>query len=206
MDNLEETSEDRGHQDGSQEVSLDDIGDEQAGRLLVEAKLFFQDKGAVDLGRQTQSLLDEHKGKDEDDGMGDFAGEARGRVLEQQVTGPGPQFRHDIELDKGEVYDLAPEAADDGEFSLGAAIGLRFIKIFLGDFFGEDGGGFGRLEDTVLAEGEERFEDELAHGEAQHEPLPWEQRTVEELRQALWGAEEDALVSDFDDVKGELLN
>lgn len=185
LDNLEETSENRGHQGGSQEVGLDDIRDEQAGRLLVEAKLLFQDKGAVDLGRQTQSLLDEHEGEDEDDGVGDFAGEARGRVFQQQITGPGPQFGHDIELDKGEVDDLAPEAAGDGEFSLGAAIGLRLVEIFLGDFFGEDGGGFGRLEDTVLAEGEERFEDELAQGEAQDEPLPWEQRTVEKLRQAL---------------------
>lgn len=185
LDDLEETSEDRGHQNGSQEVCLDDIGDEQAGRLLVEAKLFFQDKGAVDLGRQAQSLLDEHEGEDEDDGVGDFAGEARGRVFQQQITGPGPQFGHDIELDKGKVDDLAPEAADDGEFGLGATIGLRLVEIFAGDFFGEDGGGLGRLEDTVLAKGEEGFEDELAQGEAQDEPLPWEQRAVEELRQAL---------------------
>lgn len=162
LDDLEETSEDGGHQDGSQEVGLDDIGDEQAGRLLVEAKLFFQDKSAVDLSRQTESLLDEHKGEDEDDGVGDFAGEARGRPFQQQVAGPGPQFWHDIELDKGEVDDLAPEAAGDGEFSFGATVGLRLVKVFAGDFLGEDGGGLGRLEDTVLAEGEEGFEDELA--------------------------------------------
>lgn len=185
LDDLEETSEDGGHQDGSQEVGLEDIGDEQAGRLLVEAKLFFQDKGAVDLGRQTESLLDEHKGEDEDDGVGDFAGEARGRPLQQQVAGPGPQFGHDIELDKGKVDDLAPEAAGDGEFSFGATVGLGLVKVFAGDFLGEDGGRLGRLEDTVLAEGEEGFEDELAQGEAQDEPLPWEQRAVEELRQAL---------------------
>lgn len=95
-------------------------------------------------------------------------------------------------MDKGEVDNLAPEAADDGELGFGTAIGLRLVKGFLVDFFGEDGGGFGQLEDTVLAVVEQRFEDVLADGEAQDEPLPWEQRAIEELRQALrWGKAED---------------
>lgn len=194
LDDLEETSEDRGHQDGSEEVGLDHVGDEQAGRLLIETKLFFQDKGAVYTGRQAQPLLDEHKGKDEDNRVRDLAREARGRILEQQVAGPGPQLGHDIELDKGEVDNLAPKATDDGELGFGTAIGLRLIKSLLVDFFGEDGGGLGQLEDTVLAEGEQGLEDELAGGEAQNEPPPWEQRAIEELRQAL-RREDMAMVS-----------
>lgn len=185
LDDLEETGEDRGHEDGREQVGLDHVGDEEAGRLLVEAKLLLEDKGAVDAGRQAEPLLDEHEGEDEDDGVRDLAREARGRVPEQQVAGPGPELGHDVELDEGEVGNLAPEAAGDGEAGFGAAVGLRLVKRFLGDFLGEDGGRLGRLEDTVLAEREEGLEEELADGEAQDQALPWEERAVEELRQAL---------------------
>lgn len=188
MDDLEETSNDGGHQDSSEQVRLDEVRDKQARRLLIKSEFLFQDKSAVYTGRHAQRLRQEHKAKDKDNRMRDFTSEARRRILEQQVAGPGPQLGHYIEVDKGEVDNLAPEAADDGELGFGTAIGLRLVKGFLVDFFGEDGGGFGQLEDTVLAVVEQRFEDILADGEAQNEPLPWEQRAIEELRQALrWG-------------------
>jgi hypothetical protein len=41
------------------------------------------------------------------------------------------------------------------------------------------------LEDAVLAQGEERFEDVLADGEAENELLPGEERAVEGPREAL---------------------
>lgn len=90
-------------------------------------------------------------------------------------------------MDESKVLDLGPEAADEGELRLGAAVGLGLVKGVLGDFLGEDGGGLGGLEDTVLAEGEERFEDVLANGEAKDELLPREERAVEDLRKALLG-------------------
>lgn len=90
MDDLEETSNDGGHQDGSKQIRLDEVRDEQARRLLIETKLFFQDKSAVYAGRHAQRLRQEHKAKDKDNRMRDFTSEARRRILEQQVTGPGP--------------------------------------------------------------------------------------------------------------------
>lgn len=90
LDNLEETSEDRGDDDGEDEVGLDHVANKEAGRLLVEAKLFFENKRAIELAGETEDLLDEDKGEDKDDGVADFAGEARRREAQQPVTRQGP--------------------------------------------------------------------------------------------------------------------
>lgn len=88
LDDGEETREDGRGQDDSDEVGLDHVRDEQLGRLLVEAKLFLENKGLVDVGRERQNLADEHEGQDEDDGMRDLAREASGCKAEEQVAGP----------------------------------------------------------------------------------------------------------------------
>lgn len=77
-------------------------------------------------------------------------------------------------MDHGEVLNLIPEAVEEGEDGLGLAILLGLFKFLLGDLFGEDGGGLGALEDTVLAECEERLEEVVAYGEADDELLPRE--------------------------------
>lgn len=131
LDNLEEAGEDRGHDDGNDGVGLDGIGDEEGGGLFVEAKLLLEDKGAVQAGRQAEALLDQDKGQDEEDGVADFSSEAGGRPLEQQVAGPGPELGEDIVVDKGNVLNLRPQAADEAELGLGAAVGLGLVKGFL---------------------------------------------------------------------------
>lgn len=119
--------------------------------------------------------------------MADFAREASRRPLEQESAGPGPHHRKDVKLDKGNILNLCPEAVDDFEAGLGAAVGLRLVKGFLGDFLGEDGGRLGLLQDSILAEGEEGFEEILADGEAEDELLPREERAVQEAGEALLG-------------------
>ena len=88
LDNGEETREDGRGQDDSDEVRLDHIRDKQLGSLLVEAKLFFENKGLVDAGWQRQNLGDEHEGENEDDGVRDLAREAGWRESEEKFAGP----------------------------------------------------------------------------------------------------------------------
>lgn len=111
--------------------------------------------------------------------MADFAGEPGRSPFEEQIAGPGPQLGENIELDKGNVLNLGPEAGDDFVLGFGATVGLGLVKGFLGDFLGENGGGLGLLEDAVLADGEEGFEDVLADGEAEDELLPGEEGAIE---------------------------
>ena len=117
--------------------------------------------------------------------MADFTGEARGSELEQEVTGPRPKLGTDVEVDEGDILDLAPKTVDNLELGLGAAVGLGLVEDLLGDLLGENGGGTGLLEDAVLADGEERLEEVLADREAHDEALPWEERAIEEAREAL---------------------
>jgi hypothetical protein len=88
-------------------------------------------------------------------------------------------------VEDGPVLDLIPETVDDGEQSLGAAIGLRLGECFRGDFFSENGGRGWAAEDAILAEGEEGLEEVVAEGEAPEKLLPWKKRTVEEPLKSL---------------------
>ena len=117
--------------------------------------------------------------------MANLAREARRRPLEQQITGPRPQLREHIELDKRNVLDLAPEPVEDFKLGLGAAVRLRLVKDLLRDLLGEHGGRVGLLQAAVLAQREEGFEEVLADGEADDELLPGEEWAVEEAREAL---------------------
>jgi hypothetical protein len=187
LDDLEETGEDgRGERKG-QKLRLEQVGEEELGRLLVEAKLLLEHKGMIDLDRHADELLDKHKAQHKHDGVQNLAAEPLGRPFQQQVARPGPQLGEHVELDEGDVDDLRPEAADDGEGGLGAAVGLGLVKGLRGDLLGEDGGRGGALQDAVLAEGEEGLEEVLANGEAEDELLPGKEGSVEGLGEALRG-------------------
>jgi hypothetical protein len=185
LDDLEETGEERRRENEGESLGLDEIGDEELRRLLVETELLLKDEGLIDGRRKTKKLANNGESQDEDNGMADLSSEARRSPLEKKITSPGPQFRKHIEVHKGDVLNLRVETVDDFKLCLGATVGLRLVEDFLGDFLGEDGGGTGFLEDAVLTESEERFEEVLAYGEAHDELLPWEERAVEEAREAL---------------------
>ena len=68
-----------------------------------------------------------------------------------------------------------------------ATIGLGLVEDILRDFLGKNFRGLDLLENAVLTEGKERFEEILADVEADDELLPREKRAVEEPRKALYG-------------------
>lgn len=187
LNDSEETGEDRGCEDKGQELRLEQVGNEELGSLFVEAKLFFEDEGMVNRRGQAENLADNHEGQDEDNGVTDFTSEAFGSESEQEVTRPGPELRKDVEVDEGDVLKLAVETVDNAELGLGAAVGLGLVEDLLGDLLGENGGGTRLLENAILAEGEEGLEEVLADREAHDEALPWEERAIEEAREALLG-------------------
>jgi hypothetical protein len=185
LDNLEEGSQNRGHEDNGQQVGLDHIGNKELGRLLVEAKLFLQDKCIVDACGKREKLLDNNEAENKDDGVADFAREPGGSPFEEQVACPGPQLGENVELDKCHVLNLRPETRDNFVLGLCATIRLGLVERFLRDFLGQDGRGLGLLENAVLTEGEEGFKDVLADGKAKDKLLPGEERAIEESREAL---------------------
>lgn len=172
LDDLEETSQDgRGKDDGEQ-LRLDEIRDEELGGLLVESELLLEDEGVIDRGGQRENLLDHDEGEDEDDGLRDFSGEAGRRIAEQQSTRPRPKLGQDVILYKGDVLDLAPKLADETVLGLCATISLTLVKDFLRDLLLENFGRLGLLEDLVLAERQEAFEEVVGEGEANDQLLP----------------------------------
>ena len=162
LDDLEETSEERRREDESESLGLDNIGDKELRRLLVEPEFLFKNKSLVNRRRKTKKRADDSKSQDEDDSMADLSSEARRSPFEKKITSPGPELRENVEVHKGEILNLRVETVDDFELCLGATVGLRLVKDFLGDFLGENGGGLGFLEDAVLTGCEEGFEEVLA--------------------------------------------
>lgn len=63
---------------------------------------------------------------------------------------------------------------------------LALVEDFLRNLILEDLWRTGLLEDLVLAQREETFEDVLCDGEAYNELLPWEEGPVEEARETLF--------------------
>lgn len=94
-------------------------------------------------------------------------------------------------MDKGNILNLRPKTRDDFELGFGAAVGLGLVECFLRDFLGEHSGGLGALEDTVLTQGDEGFEDVLADREAEDELPPGKQGTIKVSRKALIGRKGD---------------
>ena len=185
LDDGEETGQDGRREDEREQVGLDHIGDEELGRLLVESEPFFQDECMVDGRREREGLVEKHESEDKDDRLRDFSLEPGGREPREQTAGPVPDLGEYVEVDEGNILDLAPQAVDKGEAGLCAAVGLGLVVDFLGDFLLEDGGDLGALEDAVLAEGEERLKEPVADGETDDELLPGEERAVEGPREAL---------------------
>lgn len=155
LDDLEAACKDGGNEGAGDESSLDLVHEEDLVGLLVESKLLLEDKGTVVSDGDVHDLLDHQEDNHEGDRVADGSGEALWCPLEKQVASPGPQFRKSIVIQESKVLDLGNETADDAELGLGATVGLRLVECFLVDFLGENGGGFGGLQDTVLAEGQE---------------------------------------------------
>lgn len=202
LDDLEETGEERRRENEREGLGLDEIGDEELGCLLVETKLLLKDESLVNRRRKTKKLANNGESQDEDNSMADLSSETRRSPPEKKITSPGPQFRKDIEVHKGDILNLRVETVDDFKLCLGAAVGLRLVEHFLGDFLGEDGGRASFLEDAVLTESEERFEEVLAYGEAHDELLPWEERAIEEAREALLELASIETIEQSDQVQG----
>jgi len=154
LDDLEETCEERRRENEGESLGLDEIGDEELRRLLVETKLLLKDESLINRRRKTKKLANNGESQDEYDSMADLSSEARRSPLEKKITSPGPQFRKDIEVHESEILNLRVETVDDFKLCLGATVGLRLVEHFLGDFLGEDGGRTGFLEDAVLTESE----------------------------------------------------
>lgn len=155
LDDLEETGEERRRKNEREGLGLDEIGDEELGRLLVETKLLLKDESLVNRRGKTKKLANNGESQDEDDSMADLSSEARRSPLEKKITSPGPQFRKDIKVHKSDILNLRVETVDDFKLCFGATVSLRLVEHFLGDFLGEDGWGAGFLEDAVLTESEE---------------------------------------------------
>lgn len=185
LNNLEEAGEDGRGDSGGDEVGLDQVAEEQSGRLLVKAVLLLQDEGVVKLRREIEDLLEGKESKDEENRVADLARESSGGVSQEPVTRKRPNLGKDIKVQDSDILDLIPETVEDGEEGFCTAVFLRFGECFRRYFLGEDGGGRRAAEDTVLAETEEGLEEVVAKGEAHKELLPRKERAVQEPRQAL---------------------
>ena len=81
--------------------------------------------------------------------------------------------------------DLAVQSTDEPKLRSGTTVGLTLVEYFLGDFILENLRGRGLLQDLVLSEGEEAFEEVLAPREANDQTLPREEGAVEEASKTL---------------------
>ncbi len=169
-----------GGQDDGERLRLENVRDEDLGRLLVEAKLLLEHERVVDGAGEREKLLDDDEGEDEDDGLRNLAAEPDGREAEEQVARPCPQLGQHVALDEGQVLDLAPEAVDELELGLGPAIGLALVEHLVRPPRARAPWAPPSSEDLVLAQREEAFEDVLRDGEADYQLLPGEERAVEE--------------------------
>jgi hypothetical protein len=126
--------------------------------------------------------VQDDEGQDEDDGLRDLAGEASRCEAEEQVAGPGPQFREDVEVDEADILQLTVERVDHLKLGLGPAVSLALVVDILRHVILQHLWRLELLEDLVLAETEEAFEEKLSDGEADDELLPREEGPVEGLR------------------------
>lgn len=93
LDDLEETCEERRRENEGESLGLDEIGDKELRRLLVETKLLLKDESLINRRRKTKKLANNGESQDEYDSMADLSSEARRSPLEKKITSPGPQFR-----------------------------------------------------------------------------------------------------------------
>ena len=118
--------------------------------------------------------------------MRDLPRESRRRIAGEPGARQIPELRQDVVLNECNILDLAVETRHEAELGLCASIRLALVEDLLGDLVLEGLGGSRLLEDLVLAEGEEAFEDVLADREAEDELLPWEAWWVKEYCKSLW--------------------
>ena len=118
--------------------------------------------------------------------MRDLSRETRRGKLKNPGSSQGPELRKDVEVDECSILNLTVETTDESELRLGTSICLRFIVDFLRDFISKDLGRFSVLENAILTEREEGFEEVLADGETEDDILPWEERPVQKAGQTLF--------------------
>ena len=122
--NLEESGENRRPKGNNQDLRLDEVGAEQSGGLLVEAKLLLEDKVLVPLEREVCNVVGDGEGGKEDDGLRDLAAEGCGRITDEDISGDFPELGKDVVLVEEDGADVAIEGADKVELGLCASVGL----------------------------------------------------------------------------------
>ncbi len=147
--------------------------------MLVEAEVFFEDEVKVVREGEAEQGLGEEVGEDEEEGVGNFAGKAWSRVLQEPCACQLPEFGEDVVAENREVECLAEEARDEAIPCFCPTVGLGFVVSFLTYFALEGFGTNGAAEDLVLAVGEVRVKQILADGEPDYELFPRKKRAVE---------------------------
>ena len=131
--------------------------------------------------------------------MRDFAGEAFWTVAGKPGARQGPEFRQDVVLNEGYVLDLAVESRHKTKLRFGASVCLRggqsvhawrivcameahlaLVKHFLCDFIFQRLGRLLLLQDLILTQRQEAFEEVLPDRESENELLPRETGSVKE--------------------------
>ena len=131
--------------------------------------------------------------------MGNLSGEALWSVTRKPGTCQRPEFRQDVVLNEGYVLDLAVESRDKTELRFGASVCLRggqsvhsgrilcaleahlaLVKHFLCDFIFQRLWRLLLLQDLILAQRQEAFEEVLPNREPKNELLPGETGSIKE--------------------------
>lgn len=89
-------------------------------------------------------------------------------------------------MDEEDILDLTVETVDKFELGFGATIRLALVVDFLGDFLLQNLWWLGLLQNLILAQRQETFEEILGDRETDDELLPREERPVKEASEALW--------------------
>jgi len=151
LDDLEEARQNRGPKCNHESLRLEQIGEEEARRLLVEAEFLFEDERAV-VGRgQAEKLRHEAEGEEEQDGVGDLAREAFGGQLSEPCASQSPQLGQHIELIDADVGEQRVQVGDEPKLGLRTAICLRLVENFLANLVLQGFRRFGPLEHLVLS-------------------------------------------------------
>lgn len=132
--------------------------------------------------------------------------EPTGEILCEQQAANAPEFGKNIAVDKSKILDLTIETGEDAELRLCASISLylellisecfithstlnstylTLVIDLLGNLALQNLGGLGTLKYLILTKSQKALQNELAHGEANEDVLPREERPVEKTRELL---------------------
>lgn len=104
---FQDRADDGSSENDSQHLAFEHVHNPELDGLLVEAKLLFQDKGAIVRGREGQYRCNDVENKDKQQGMSDLPSEAFGGIFREQKTSCSPYFWENVAVDECQVLDLA---------------------------------------------------------------------------------------------------